>query len=129
MIGGRRCPGPRNCAASTSGGAKLLGLDAPTKLDVRGLNRTGTYEISAERQARRAVLEALPIEERLLLWPATFVILTIGLRAKCVAPGCGVERRSMLLLVHSPSDNAASRIGGKSAIRLPNAGLAATRFP
>ena len=44
--------------------AKLLGLDAPTKLDVRGLYRTGTDEISAERQARRAVLEALPIEEQ-----------------------------------------------------------------
>jgi hypothetical protein len=41
--------------------AKLLGLDAPTKLDVRGLYRTGIDEISAERQARRAVLEALPI--------------------------------------------------------------------
>ena len=44
--------------------AKLLGLDAPTKLDVRGLYRTGIDEISAERQARRAVLEALPIEEQ-----------------------------------------------------------------
>jgi hypothetical protein len=44
--------------------ARLLGLDAPTKLDVRGLYRTGTDEISAERQARRAVLEALPIEEQ-----------------------------------------------------------------
>jgi hypothetical protein len=40
--------------------AKLLGLDAPTKLDVRGLYQSGTDEISAERQARRAVLEALP---------------------------------------------------------------------
>jgi hypothetical protein len=44
--------------------AKLLGLDAPTKLDVRGLYRAGADEISAERQARRAVLEALPIEEQ-----------------------------------------------------------------
>ena len=44
--------------------SKLLGLDAPTKLDVRGLYRTGIDEISAERQARRAVLEALPIEEQ-----------------------------------------------------------------
>jgi hypothetical protein len=44
--------------------ARLLGLDAPTKLDVRGLYRTGIDEISAERQARRAVLEALPIEEQ-----------------------------------------------------------------
>jgi hypothetical protein len=44
--------------------AHLLGLDAPTKLDVRGLYRTGIDEISAERQARRAVLEALPIEEQ-----------------------------------------------------------------
>jgi hypothetical protein len=44
--------------------ARLLGLDAPTKLDVRGLYRSGIDEISAERQARRAVLEALPIEEQ-----------------------------------------------------------------
>jgi Protein of unknown function (DUF1329) len=31
---------------------------------ISGLYRTGTDEISAERQARRAVLEALPIEEQ-----------------------------------------------------------------
>jgi hypothetical protein len=48
--------------------ARLLGLDAPTKLDVRGLYRTGIDEISAERQARRAVLEALPIEEQRRLY-------------------------------------------------------------
>jgi hypothetical protein len=44
--------------------AKLLGLDAPTKLDVSGIYKRGGDEVSAERQARRAVLEALPIEEQ-----------------------------------------------------------------
>jgi hypothetical protein len=37
--------------------AKLLGLDAPTKLDVRGLYRTGIDEIS-ERQALGIGLDA-----------------------------------------------------------------------
>jgi hypothetical protein len=44
--------------------ARLLGLDAPTKLDVSGIYKRGGDEVSAERQARRAVLEALPIEEQ-----------------------------------------------------------------
>src|ERR1700732_5150862 len=52
--------------------AKLLGSDAPTKLDVRGLYRTGIDEISAERQARRAVLEALPIEEQRRIYDVFF---------------------------------------------------------
>jgi hypothetical protein len=35
--------------------AKLLGLDAPTKLDVRGLYRTGTDEMSAESMQNQRV--------------------------------------------------------------------------
>ena len=44
--------------------AKLLGLDAPTKLDVSGLYKRGGDDAAAEQLARDAVLEALPIEEQ-----------------------------------------------------------------
>ena len=43
--------------------AKLLGLDAPTKLDVSGLYQRGGADIEAEQRVREAVIEALPIEE------------------------------------------------------------------
>ena len=43
--------------------AKLLGLDAPTKLDVTGIYRRGGDEITAEQRAREAVIQ-LPIEEQ-----------------------------------------------------------------
>src|ERR1700676_2405947 len=55
MSGLNRTPVPR---------ARLLGLDAPTKLDVSGIYKRGGDDISAERLARQAVLEALPIEEQ-----------------------------------------------------------------
>ena len=44
--------------------AKLLGLDAPTKLDVSGMYQRGGADIEAEQRAREAVIEALPIEEQ-----------------------------------------------------------------
>jgi hypothetical protein len=44
--------------------AKLLGLDAPTKLDVTGIYQRGGADVEAEQFARDAVLEALPIEEQ-----------------------------------------------------------------
>jgi hypothetical protein len=44
--------------------AHLLGLDAPTKLDVSGIYKRGGADLEAEQQAREAVIEALPIEER-----------------------------------------------------------------
>jgi hypothetical protein len=44
--------------------AKLLGLDAPTKLDVSGIYQRGGADIEAEQRAREAVIEALPIEEQ-----------------------------------------------------------------
>ena len=48
--------------------AKLLGLDAPTKLDVSGLYKRGGDDAAAEQLARDAVLEALPIEEQRRLY-------------------------------------------------------------
>jgi hypothetical protein len=44
--------------------AKLLGLDAPTKLDVGAFYARGTSQLSEERLARQAVLAALPREEQ-----------------------------------------------------------------
>ena len=44
--------------------AKLLGLDAPTKLDVSGIYQRGGADLEAEQRAREAVIEALPIEEQ-----------------------------------------------------------------
>jgi DNA-binding CsgD family transcriptional regulator len=44
--------------------AHLLGLDAPTKLDVSGIYQRGGADVEAEQFARDAVLEALPIEEQ-----------------------------------------------------------------
>jgi hypothetical protein len=48
--------------------AKLLGLDAPTKLDVSGIYQRGGADAEAEQFARDAVLEALPIEEQRRLY-------------------------------------------------------------
>jgi hypothetical protein len=48
--------------------AKLLGLDAPTKLDVSGIYQRGGADVEAEQFARDAVLEALPIEEQRRLY-------------------------------------------------------------
>ena len=48
--------------------AKLLGLDAPQKLNVNGIYQVGADEQSAERLARRRVLESLPIEEQLRIY-------------------------------------------------------------
>ena len=48
--------------------ARLLGLDAPQKLDLRGLYRSGGEEMSAERLERRRILQALPIEEQIRLY-------------------------------------------------------------
>jgi hypothetical protein len=48
--------------------ARLLGLDAPTQMDIRGLYRTGADEMTAERAARRRVLQELPVEEQVRLY-------------------------------------------------------------
>jgi hypothetical protein len=44
--------------------AHLLGLDAPTKLDVRGIYRTGDSELSEERLETQRAWLSLPPEER-----------------------------------------------------------------
>jgi hypothetical protein len=44
--------------------AKLLGLDAPTKLDVSGIYQRGGDDSSVERLSWEAILEALPVEEQ-----------------------------------------------------------------
>jgi hypothetical protein len=44
--------------------AHLLGLDAPTKLDVRGIYRTGDSEMSEERRETERAWLSLPREER-----------------------------------------------------------------
>jgi hypothetical protein len=59
--------------------AKLLGLDAPTKLDVSGIYQRGGADIEAEQRAREAVIEALPIEEQRRIYELFY---QAGLRAK-----------------------------------------------
>jgi hypothetical protein len=50
--------------------ARLLGLDAPTKLDVSGIYRTGTDELSDERRETERAWQSLPIEERARIYDA-----------------------------------------------------------
>jgi hypothetical protein len=50
--------------------AKLLGLDAPTKLDVSGIYRIGTDELSEERRETERAWQSLPIEERARIYDA-----------------------------------------------------------
>jgi hypothetical protein len=59
--------------------AKLLGLDAPTKLDLGAFYGKGTESISAERMAREAVLEALPLDEQRRVYE---IFYQAGLRAQ-----------------------------------------------
>ena len=58
--------------------AKLLGLDAPTKLDVSGIYQRGGDDLEAEQRAREAVIEALPIEEQRRIYDLFY---QAGLRA------------------------------------------------
>ena len=58
--------------------AKLLGLDAPTKLDVSGIYQRGGADLEAEQRAREAVIEALPIEEQRRIYELFY---EAGLRA------------------------------------------------
>jgi hypothetical protein len=44
--------------------AKLLGLDAPSKLDISGISRTGADEMSDERRETERAWLSLPPEER-----------------------------------------------------------------
>ena len=44
--------------------ARLLGLDAPQKIDLRALYRVGGDQQSAERLVRERVLEAVPLDEQ-----------------------------------------------------------------
>jgi hypothetical protein len=50
--------------------AHLLGLDAPTKLDVSGIYRVGTDELSEERRETERAWQSLPIEERARIYDA-----------------------------------------------------------
>jgi len=59
--------------------AKLLGLDAPTKLDVSGIYQRGGADLETEQRAREAVIEALPIEERRRIYELFY---QAGLRAQ-----------------------------------------------
>ena len=59
--------------------ARLLGLDAPQKLDVSGIYQRGGDDLSAEQRAREAVIEALPIEEQRRIYELFY---QAGLRAK-----------------------------------------------
>jgi hypothetical protein len=43
--------------------SRLLGLDAPQKLDIQGMYRTGTEEMSAARLEHQRLLEAMTLEE------------------------------------------------------------------
>src|SRR5258707_11389023 len=59
--------------------ARLLGLDAASKLDVSGIYQRGGADIEAEQRAREAVIEALPIEERRRIYDLFY---QAGLRAQ-----------------------------------------------
>jgi hypothetical protein len=50
--------------------AHLLGLDAPTKLDVSGIYRIGTDELSDERRETERAWQSLPIEEQVRIYDA-----------------------------------------------------------
>ena len=50
--------------------AHLLGLDAPTKLDVSGIYRTGADEMSEERRETERAWQSLPVEERARIYDA-----------------------------------------------------------
>jgi hypothetical protein len=50
--------------------AHLLGLDAPTKLDVSGIYRTGMDEMSEERRETERAWRSLPIEEQARIYDA-----------------------------------------------------------
>jgi hypothetical protein len=50
--------------------AHLLGLDAPTKLDVSGIYRTGADELSDERGETERAWQSLPTEERARIYDA-----------------------------------------------------------
>jgi hypothetical protein len=50
--------------------AHLLGLDAPTKLDVSGIYRTGRDELSDERRETERAWQSLPTEERARIYDA-----------------------------------------------------------
>jgi len=50
--------------------AHLLGLDAPTKLDVSGIYRIGTDEMSEERRETERVWRSLPVEEQMRIYDA-----------------------------------------------------------
>jgi hypothetical protein len=50
--------------------AHLLGLDAPTQLDVSGLYRTGGDEVTAEQFENERVWQSLPVEEQIRIYEA-----------------------------------------------------------
>jgi len=50
--------------------ARLLGLDAPTKLDVSGIYKRGGDEISAEQFENERVWQSLPVEEQIRIYEA-----------------------------------------------------------
>src|ERR1019366_3187627 len=50
--------------------AKLLGLDAPTNLDVSGIYRTGADEMSEERRETHRAWQAMPLEEQARIYDA-----------------------------------------------------------
>jgi DNA-binding CsgD family transcriptional regulator len=50
--------------------AHLLGLDAPTKLDVSGIYRIGTDELSEERRETERAWRSLPVEEQMRIYDA-----------------------------------------------------------
>jgi hypothetical protein len=71
--------------------ARRFGLDAPQKVDIRGIYPCEADEMSAERHARQAVLEALPIEEQRRIYE---IFYQARLRAEATAfvptrSGCG----------------------------------------
>jgi hypothetical protein len=48
--------------------AKLLGLDAPAKLDISALYGTGTDVMSAERLENQRAWQSLPVEEQIRIY-------------------------------------------------------------
>jgi hypothetical protein len=65
--------------------ARLLGLDAPTKLDVSSIYQRGGSDLEAEQQAREAVIEALPIEERRRIYELFYPGRSTGRRRRPIS--------------------------------------------
>jgi len=84
--------------------AKLLGLDAPTKLDLRGLYRTGSDEMSTESFENQRVWQSLPVAEQIRIYESLAEARQrLNVPIETTAVTSGPDNRNTL---EPPADNA-----------------------